>query len=473
MIRRLLFTYLTLTLFVLAILEIPLGLTFARHERRVLGAEVERDAFVMAGVSEDVLEGTGTADLPAFVDAYQARTGGRAVIVDRAGQRVADSDPLSPGAVNFSTRPEIRTALQGAVASGIRRSETLDEDLLYVAVPVTSGNRILGAVRITFPTSAVDARIVRNWMALGLVAAVVVASSLLLGWRFASSVTKPLKELEHSTESLARGDLSARVERPSGPPEVRSVAHTFNEMAARLEELVVSQRAFVADASHQLRTPLTALRLRLETLEEGVPAELLPDAEAAGLEAWRLEAIVEGLLVLARAEATHPERRTVDVARVIADRHQAWSPLAAERSVSIRAAPIDESVWEVPGALHQILDNLLANALRASPPGATIRISSVARGTMVEIHVIDEGSGMAEEQRARAFDRFWRATDEDDGGSGLGLPIVRQLARAAGGDAYLDASAEGGIDAWVSLEHADPGRIHEREATPARPTGPS
>ena len=451
MTRRLLVSYLTLTFIVLAILEIPLGITFARHERRALSGAVERDAFVLASQAEDVLEGTDVRDLNGLVSDYRRRTGARVVIVNRDGMSIADSDPLSPTATNFSTRPEIKIALRGEVANGIRRSETLGRDLLFVAVPVASG-RIFGAVRITYPTSAVDARIRRSWMTLGLVAVVVFVVASLVGLRFASSVTKPLKVLERSATTLARGDLSARVEQPEGPPEVRSLGHAFNDMAARLEELVVAQRSFVDDASHQLRTPLTALRLRLETLEEEVPAALSRDAEAAVREALRLETIVEGLLALSRAEGPKTERRRVEIARVIADRQDAWAPLAADRSVSLNVGATDDLAWEIPGAVHQILDNLLANAIQASPPGSTIRVSAAAEGATVVIHVVDEGRGMTEGERLRAFDRFWRAPDREEGGSGLGLAIVRQLARASGGEAHIDAAPGGGLDAWVALE---------------------
>lgn len=452
MTRRLLLSYLTLTVFVLLILEIPLGITLARHERRVLTAEVERDAFVLAASSEDVLEGTGTTDLALLVNAYAAATGARAIVVDAHGVALADSDPLDPAGRNFATRPEIRAALAGEVSSGVRRSDTLRQDLLYVAVPASSGGKVHGAVRITFPMTDVQARVARGWWTLALVALVVLGSASGVGWRLATSVARPLRSLEDVAERLAGGDLAARAPGSDGPEEVRSLGRTINDMAARLEELVGAQRAFVADASHQLRTPLTALRLRLENIEDGATPAIAEEAEAAAREAWRLERIVEGLLALARAEGARAPRQTTDVGAIVAERIAMWAPLAAERDVLL-AAEVTGTPCALAsaGALEQILDNLLANALEVAPAGSTITVRAHGAHGSIEIHVLDEGPGMPEEARVRAFDRFWRG-DGTGTGSGLGLAIVRQLARASGGDASLDLAPGGGLDAWVRLE---------------------
>lgn len=430
-------------------------MTLARHERRILTAEVERDAFVLAASSEDVLEGSDATDLGGLVRAYAARTGARAIVVSRAGIAIADSDPDEPAGRDFSTRPEIASALRGVVASGVRRSDTLDLRLLYVAVPASSGGRILGAVRITFPMGDVQARIERGWWTLALVALIVLGAATVVGWRVAATVTRPLQDLEAVAERLAGGDLGARAQQTGGPEEVRSLAETVNAMAARLEELIVAQRAFVADASHHLRTPLTALRLRLENIEDAAGPDLADETDAAAREAWRLERIVDGLLALARAEGVRPTRTRIDVGAIISERLGTWAPLAAERAVDLRAeVPAERFALVAEGALDQILDNLLANALHVSPAGGSITVRVLdAPGGMLAVHVVDDGPGMSATNRGHAFDRFWRGLDAS-AGSGLGLPIVRQTARANGGDAGIDAAPSGGIDAWVRLVRA-------------------
>jgi hypothetical protein len=148
MTRRLLLSYLSITAFVLLVLKLPLGVTFARAERDRLVAAVERDATVLATVVEDALERGATGGLGPVAAGYQDRTGGRVVVVDRTGIAVADSDPPAPGRRDLSTRPEIAAALRGERAVGSRSSATLGSAFLYVAVPVASQGRVYGAVRI-------------------------------------------------------------------------------------------------------------------------------------------------------------------------------------------------------------------------------------------------------------------------------------------------------------------------------------
>jgi signal transduction histidine kinase len=473
MTRRLLLSYLSITAFVLLIIQVPLGVIFARAERDRLVAAVERDATVLATVVEDTLEAGATGGLDPVAAGYQDRTGGRAVIVDRQGVTVADSDPPAPGRRDLSTRPEITAALRGQHAVGSRSSATLGGTFLYVAVPVASQGRIYGAVRITYPTSTVDARVRRVWLALAGVAAVVLGVVALVGLALARSTTRPLRALEQATTVLARGQLGVRAPADRGPPEVRRLAAAFNDMAARLGRLLEAQRVFVADASHQLRTPLTALRLRLENLEATMPPTTAEDLGAAVAETGRLARLVDGLLVLARAEAAPGRREVVDLAAVVADRQAAWVPLAAEHQVELTVHPGPAVlVWAVPGALEQVLDNLLANALRAAPAGSQVHLRMARVGGWVELHVTDQGPGMPTDQRQRAFDRFWRGPASDRDGTGLGLAIVRQLLEASGGTADLHPNPDGGLDAVARLRPADNGtRIPSAQPTRAATSG--
>ena len=268
MTRRLLLSYLVLTVVVLALLEVPLGIFYAQRERDRFTADVERDASVLATIYEDDLESQRTPST-APADLYQDRTGARVVVVDEAGLSVVDTDAATPR--DFSTRPEIAAALGGARASGIRRSNTLDTSLLYVAVPVASGGVVHGAVRLTLDAGRVDARILQFWLGLAGTAAVITTVVGLAAWALARSITRPIRQLRDNAARHARGDLSSDEHPVFGPPEIRELATTMDTMAARLAALIGEQRSFVADASHQLRTPLTAMRLRLENLQSRVP----------------------------------------------------------------------------------------------------------------------------------------------------------------------------------------------------------
>jgi signal transduction histidine kinase len=446
--RRLLLGYIGVTLFVLLSLEVPLGLQNQRTERRDLTANVSHDAMVVAADAEDAVQRLTPRQLDglaALAAAYANRTGGRVVIVGKNGQALVDTSGRIHGAESFASRPEIRAALAGRYPTGVRESRTLHESLLYVAVPIASGGKVHGAVRITYPISAVDARITRYWLILGLIGGVVLIGAALVGFGAARFVTRPLQRLEEAAAAVGEGKLETRADASDGPPEVKSLAAVFNGTVAKLERLVHSQDEFVADASHELRTPLTALRLRLENLPEGA------DRDAALRETLRLSGLVDSLLALARADSAGEGTERVDAVATVRDRVDAWRALAAEHEVVLRAEVDDRiTVRSLPGRLTQVLDNLVSNALEVSPPGTVITIAGHTVGGGVELHVIDEGPGLTAEQRERAFDRFWRA-GSGAGGSGLGLAIVRRLVAADDGEVELLAAPGGGVDAVVRL----------------------
>lgn len=449
MTRRLLLSYLSITVFVLVILEIPLAVVFADRERDRLIVGIERDAVVLATIYEDALQLDVPYSPQPAID-YALDTDTRVVVVDAAGISIVDTE-RSPNR-DFSNREEITIALGGARATGSRFSETLGRDLLYVAVPVASGGTVHGAVRVTISPAEVEARIHRFWWGLAGVGAVVLAAMAVVGWVIARSMAHPVKALRRATSQAAAGDLTVAIDPGDAPAELRELAHSFNNMSQRLGELVGKNRAFVADASHQLRTPLTALRLRLENLEESTGND---DASAALGEIDRLGRIVDQLLSLARAEEARRAPMVTDLTEVVGARIEQWRAGADDQGVSllVERGPGRLLVNAVPEALDQILDNLLANALAVTEPGGSITVRTEPGTAHHTLEVIDTGPGLSSEELDRAFDRFWRGR-HDTGGSGLGLAIVRELARASGGTATLEANGPHGVRAVVRLPAA-------------------
>jgi signal transduction histidine kinase len=464
-------SYLLITVLALALLEVPLAVFFAQRERERIAADLEHDATVIATLYEDDLESDRPLD-PQPATAYNARTDARVVVVDRDGISLVDT--AGPIDRDFSTRPEMARALSGRLATGTRSSDTLATDILYVAMPVASGGTVHGALRVTIDTSDVSARIHRFWVGLGAVAIVIIGVVALVGWWLASSVTRPVRRLQADADRFAGGDLTVEPGPAGGPPELRALADSIATMATRLDELLAAQRRFVADASHQLRSPLTALKLRLENLHSRLPPAATTELDAAVEETDRLGALVNDLLQLTRADE-RPRRAAVDLARLSADRVDTWTALAEARQVELRTAGLDlpAVVQAVPGAIEQILDNLLDNALNASPPGSTITAAVTSGPHEHRLHISDEGAGLRDEQKALATRRFWRASASGDG-TGLGLAIVDALAAASGGSLELTDAPGGGLTVTVSLPAAAESvgvRHASARGRPGRPSG--
>ena len=458
---RLIAAFVGVTIVILAAQNIPLAQYLRRVESERVLASIERDAFILAGGSEDALSGQGTPDpnaLQSTVDVYRASTGAQVVITDATGVAVAVSGDEGRRGTDYSSRPEIATALTGSPTSGRRASETTGGDLVYVAVPVLSGALPIGVVRLTYPASTIDDRVsskVRGILAVGLIS---LATAALAAALMATTIVRPLRRLQRATEHVAAGDFDSRAAIDEGAPEIRGLAASFNTMTERIATLVERQRSFAGDASHQLRTPLTALRLQLERAAANIESDPLAarrDIEAATEETERLQRLVEGLLMLARADQRTVATEPIDVSEVVTERVAIWSPLAEERGVTLVADAGDGAdglaALAVPGALEQIVDNFIDNALNASGPGNEVTVSALRDNGWAAIHVSDRGRGMPTDQLQHAFDRFWRAGSAERGGSGLGLAIVRQLAEASGGEVAVANRPGGGLQASVRL----------------------
>lgn len=460
--RRLL---LTLLLGLSAVLVLgPALITFnyvvVAEQRRVI-TEFERDAFVIGGRSEEFLE-SGAEDaaqsvvLTNLITTYAEESSADVIVTDSAGIVRLSTNPTELSiSEDFSSRPEIQAALAGNVTSGERWSDTLQAALVFVAVPVISGDTIYGTVRLRFSHDGIDSAVARETTVLWWVGGGAVGLSLVLSFVISTLVTRPLKRIEEQTNALAAGDFTARLPEGAAPAEIKSLTASFNAMAAKVESLVRQQRAFASDASHQLRTPLTALLLRLEhartaMLTDPVSADdRLADAET---EVARLNTIVEGLLAIARSEAGGVEATVLDVAVIARDRVESWRALAEEHGITIAFDGLPSApARAISTAPEQVIDNYIDNAIAHSPSGTSVVVRVTSVDSSVIVDVIDSGTGLSAEQCERAFDRFWRA-DSTTEGTGLGLAIVKHLTELSGGTVSLaPASKDGGIVARATF----------------------
>ncbi len=464
MIRRLLASSLVLISFMLVVLGVPFWRTIINSERQDLRTDLERDAVVLAGLVEDSLSEADVigiarvrADAATVADRYSRRSGARVVIVNAEGLALADNEAASEQSRSFASRPEIVAALAGRVGVDQRYSQTLGRSALFVAVPVSSGGTMLGAVRLSFTTAELDRRIRSIAWRLGLVGGFAMVAATGLAVIMARSLQRPIVALRQTAQAFGRGNLNSRAPTRFGAPEVRALGIDFNTMAVRIEELIAAQDAFVADASHQLRSPLTAARLRVEALAYAAPDHLEQEVDSAVDELSRLSRIIDGLLELARPVRPDAAAGPVDLQITVNDRIEAWSALSDERGVAMLGDLQGRLVALVKAdRLAQILDNIFANALDASTSGGSIRVTANVADGASTICIDDDGPGMTEEQRRHAFDRLWRADSRrtELSGSGLGLPIARKLARADGGDLRLAVSPTGGTRAIITYPTA-------------------
>ena len=458
---RLIGALVTVAVLILLVFSAPLASFVARVERERLVTALERDAFILAGHAKETLNTTAGAVLPSlqpYVDSYSKSSDARIVVTNSVGLVVSTSDPTIAFGSDFSNRLEVAGALKGLPAVGERDSVTLGERMLYVAVPVLLGDKVLGVVRFSHPKSQVDKEVQDHVMGIVAAGLITLLAAACVAIPLALTIARPISRLKTSTESLADGDFSVHADDTKGPPEIRELSRSFNAMAGRIGLMLESQQHFSGAVSHQLRTPLTALRLRLEQAQEAVGDSTSPVAialEASRVETDRLQEMIEQLLALSRLEGGSTVTVKVNASVIVRSRVAVWESLAAERHIAFKVVGLETAPCvALDGALEQIVDNYIDNALTAAPNNSTITIEVHRVHRHMQVDVIDEGPGLSEEKRALAFERFWRGTEiENAPGTGLGLSIVRQLAVASGGVAELLPLPNGGhgLIARISL----------------------
>jgi two-component system, OmpR family, sensor kinase len=441
---RLVLTAAYLLAVVVITLIVPLGLNI--QGRAV--SEVEAGALGNAGILS-----ARVADYVVAPNSPGARTSmrrvvssaaegiGRIVVVDEPGTVLEDSHEIAARGTPYDTaqRPEFDVALRrGEIDTRRRFSDDLGEELLLVTVPVVDQGRVVGAVRLSQEMGTVDNQIRQSWIGLGALGFGVVAVGVGLAWILATTLVRPVRNLESVATRLGRGDLDARAS-TEGPAEVASLATSFNRTADALSSNIVAQRDFLANASHQLRTPLTGIKLRLEAIREegGFAAR---QAERVEAEVDRLNELVDDLLQLARAASAESTGQEVDLSAAARSAVERWtSPAeAAGQAINLEADGVCFA-WADPESVAHVLDNLIENAIRYCPPGSRVVVSVADAGGRPAVTVSDNGPGVPAEERDRIFERFYRgSTGRAAGkGSGLGLPIVAETIRRWGGEIRL------------------------------------
>ncbi|HEX9496081.1 MAG TPA: ATP-binding protein [Candidatus Limnocylindria bacterium] len=375
-------------------------------------------------------------------------------LYDRSGRLLDSSAPPPRAAASIASF---------AAATVAARSESVtsgSEHLRINAVPVIENGTQAATVVVVRSLAPIDAAVRQLLGILGVTVPLAVAIAALGGYLLAYRALRPVEQLRRAAEEYSATDLSRRLApRNLRDDELGRLARTLDAMLERVRAAVEQQRRFTGDASHELRTPIATILADASLSLERSRSTEDHRATIARIEseATRMSRIVDGLLVLARADArsapASSERIWIgELLRASADR---FAARATERGVRIEAR-VDDGVvvTDQEGGLERVFDNLLDNALRYAPAGTAIELDAAARDGMARVSVADHGPGIPLKERPQVFERFHRGVTASGGGAGLGLALARTIVETHGGRIGVTETPGGGATFVVELPAA-------------------
>ncbi|MCS7478273.1 sensor histidine kinase [Umezawaea endophytica] len=450
MLRRLLVLIVPLLVALVAALGVPLAFAVVQGETQQTYLDRLGDASRFASLAENALASNRLTALHDELQRYYDLYGISVALVGTDHRVLANSGPP----IDLS-QPALDDGL--AAAFGGFRGDTdqtvwpWEDTQLVVVEPVGRDSEVVAAVVTVSPTDRLRGSVLRQWGVLGLVGLIPMMGVVLVAWPMSRWVLRPVRRLDEATAAVAGGRLDTRADEVGGPPELRRLARSFNTMVDVVSRALRRQRDFVSDASHQLRNPLASLRLAVDNLAPHVSGDGLEAQRIAVDEAEEMGRVLDSLLAATRldsASAAEP----VELDALLATHVPAWRALTERADLAFTVdVPSGLAVQAPPGGLGSVLDELVGNAVKLSG-GTSVTISARPDGPWVDLHVVDDGDGLSDEDRTEAVRRFWRSTQHQNvAGTGLGLSICAELITSAGGEFRLDAAEPHGVDAVVRL----------------------
>ncbi len=453
---RLLAVVTSLVVLVVLGLGAPLALSVAGTEGQQLFLDRLTDTENFASTAQQAFSSDDFTALGGELTRYEQVYGIQAFVVDTS-ERIKAHSPAPVDLGDSEVQQVIQAALAGQAPHAGPTLLPWDTTPLVVAEPVLlSGEREGVAVTVS-ATEHVRNVILGWWSALTAGAIIAMALAVMAALPVVRWVLRPLRQLDDATAQLGAAVVRGEDVDPAGihggPPELRRLSQSFDRLATTVTGTLAAQRAFVADASHQLRNPLTALRLRLANLSGHLPADAEEHHAAAIAEADRLGRILDELLAMARAESGAVAPVEVDVDQVVKQRVASWQAIAAQRNVSlVLAGEPGGRAMAPPRGLEAVLDALLENAVKYTEPGTPVQVEVRRPDGVVALSVRDHGPGLGAEELARATDRFWRSQEHQNvDGTGLGLAIVRRIVERVSGTVEVSTPEGGGLLVRIEL----------------------
>jgi signal transduction histidine kinase len=410
MTRRVFVALVGVTALAVGLFAVPLGVVVARINRDQAVLVLQRQATMTAVLIPD----DRRFNEPITIGAPPA--GGELGYYEPSGALVAGSGPPTADSVTTS-------ALGGAP------SDADVGDMTVTSVPVSDDQRVIGAVRIAEPRAVVAADVRRAWLELALLAGAIIAVASVVAFALARRLAAPWRALERRARLLGDGDFTV-ASRPTGIGEIDRANTALDETSERLATMIERERQFSADASHQLRTPLTGLRVVIETELARPRDDPTIALEAALAEVERLGRTIDSLLLAARDDTR--QRHPLDLASLLESARDRWRGEAASRARTLRVHVEPELPAPIASqsVVDHIVDVLVSNALEHGAGDVTISATEIA-ATVVGIRVTDEGPKLAD------ADALFRRRDEAASGHGIGLSLASTLAVAEGGRLWL------------------------------------
>lgn len=372
-------------------------------------------------------------------------------VIDRIGTVWAASGPEAE-VLDDDDLELVRLSLSG------RRSEVTQSAMPWspadsvMVEPVFEDGSVIGAVMISASAEGPRGHVATQWSWLVAASLLVVLLLLFAVWRLATWVLQPMRRVDDAMAAIEHGEMDARIDDDTGPPEMQHMIRVFNQMAGEIEGVVSRQQEFVLNASHELRNPLGALLLRVEYLATGLDESWSSDVEKTREEGRRMARILDTLLLVARTRKVDTQFAMVNLSEIVSARVEEWRPIADRAEVRLApSVPAQLTSFTDRTAVESAFDAVLDNSLKFAPRGSVVEIS--LRGDDgATLSVRDHGPGMNPEDLLRATDRFWRSPrDQNVPGSGLGLAIATDLLQSMNGSIKIENADGGGLIVHLRL----------------------
>lgn len=344
----------------------------------------------------------------------------------------------------------LRLAMEGHTAFASTRSLLRKDNMRVLAMPVYRSGRVVAALILGRSTGEIHSFFELMYLAGGVLGLLSMLISAYAGFVMSRRALKPIDEIVRTAKNVAAGDLSQRLKSFSQDREIDFLIRVLNKMFGDLESSFKAQKRFTADASHELRLPLTVMKGEIEVTlrrkRESNEYEHVLQQQLGTIE--RMQRIVDGLLTLARADAGLLElsRQEVDLSLLLQEAGQEHLGLFHSKNVQLDANIADDLViMGDPDRLKQLMYNLLSNAFKYAPEGSAVRLKSYTQAQQAVVEISDEGAGISPEHLEHLFERFYRADEarsRDAGGAGLGLAICKRIVEAHEGS--IEAESEEG-----------------------------